>query len=282
MRSTAEPSNGQMMQYTETMFARQEKTTKEFCDLITDRVQRTEHSILLVDSRLSDLHDRYRRLTELQAQLDNIEFIGTTTQDKEARDRLAKLEKDMKQDAAKMARLQAGDTARGDPGALDGNDPSEAPRVAHGRLRRGRCAVLVGLRAALAVLLAAWARKCVSSIKSAATQILEEGHEAIKVWATIRKTKEHQARNRRLMRTAAMFQQFNRLCSGMETYKLVCWRSGCVVVGGRRICRLTPQQTWEFSPNWFAPDVWTKNETFLREAATKILNDGIAASAGAV
>lgn len=89
-----EPSNGEMMQLMETMLARQERTTKEFCDLISGRVQKTEQAITLVDSWLSDLQDRYdRRLTELQAQLDNIELLGMTTQDKEARDLLAKLEK---------------------------------------------------------------------------------------------------------------------------------------------------------------------------------------------
>lgn len=53
-----------------------------------------------------------------------------------------------------------------------------------------------------------------------------------------------------------------------------------MVIGGRRICRLTPEQTWEFSNNWFAPDLWTKNEVFLRDSAIKILNGDVAASAG--
>lgn len=123
------------------------------------------------------------------------------------------------------------------------------------------------------------ARRCMASLCSAALQISEEGHEVIRVWATIRRAKEHQARNSRLMRTAAMLQQYIRLGSGIEMYKFVCWRSDCVVVGGRRICRLTPQQTREFSANWFIPDVWAKSATFLRESAIEILSDGIAASA---
>lgn len=106
LRSSAEPPNGQTMQFIETMSARHQRTTEEFFDLISDRIQNTEQAVTLVDSWLSDLQDRCdRRPVELQARLDNIELIGMTTQRKEARDRLAKLEKDSKQDAAKMANL---------------------------------------------------------------------------------------------------------------------------------------------------------------------------------
>lgn len=82
------------------------------------------------------------------------------------------------------------------------------------------------------------------------------------------------------MRTAAMFQQYSRVSNGLEIYKMVCWRRTSIVVGGRRICRLTPGQTWEFSPSWFVQAVWTKNDTILKDSAIKLLNDDIASSAG--
>lgn len=82
------------------------------------------------------------------------------------------------------------------------------------------------------------------------------------------------------MRTAAMLQLFSHVSGGVDTYKMVCWRSGCIVVGGRRRCRLTPNQTWEFSPTWFVQDVCTKGKAFLRDSAVNILSDDIASTAG--
>lgn len=222
LRSSPEPSNGQTMKLMEAMFARQERTTTEFCDLITDRLQKTEQTITHVDSRLSDLRDRYdRRLTELQAQLDNIEFQGVGMQDKEARDRLARLEQNMKQDAAKMANLEkklsqapppsappvgSGPATRTDENVIIvGGLRQETPRdeiqghwtaTIFPKLQETFTAdfdevdipYLLGSVLHLRFSSAVSARRCVAAIRSAPLQMHEEGEETIKIWATVRKS----------------------------------------------------------------------------------------------
>lgn len=294
-----DPSNGQLMEFMQAMFDRQGKTQRDLIDLISERVQRAEGAIRQVDTRLSDWQDRYdRRLTEMQGNIDNMELAAAGRAYREDAAKMTSIERKMSQHQSQSQPPTSASGSRQDEFlVIIGGFRQEAPReeiqtfwdqnivpkmrpvwaMDHDELD---IPYLLGSVVHLRFSSQLLALRCMSAFRSAALTFQDEGHdEPIKIWATLRKSKEHQAKNRRLMRTAAMFQQYNRLSNGMDTYKLVCWRSACIVVGSRRICRLMPNQTWEFSPSWFIKDVWTKNEAFLRERAINILNDDIAFSA---
>lgn len=83
----------------------------------------------------------------------------------------------------------------------------------------------------------ALARQAVSFLRSSSLKVKLNGEE-LSLWSTIQKTCEQKDRARRLMRLASYVQ--TQYIDGMvaaETYKLICWRSGTVVVFDRRIAR---------------------------------------------
>lgn len=125
------------------------------------------------------------------------------------------------------------------------------------------CRLALSLLAQLGVLVAGALRN------SGGFKVKLNGEE-LNLWSTMQKTRDQKDRAQTLMRLASYAQsQFHDVFTNPETYKLICWRSGTLVVFDRRVVRLENKLVWY--DGWHADEWYKTTAQNMKDAMEDIL-----------
>lgn len=100
------------------------------------------------------------------------------------------------------------------------------------------------------------------------------------IFGTTQKSRHQRDRNRRLMRIASYIQNCAHGGGETETYKMVCWRSACVVWADRRIVNLAQDlATLNFHDDkWHSTELYSQDIVSMKEEMRRIVADDVADS----
>lgn len=98
------------------------------------------------------------------------------------------------------------------------------------------------------------------------------------IWATIHKNKETKPNNRRLFRVAQALQKY--LAPGtaaQDAWRCVRWKSGIIVLGTRRVARITMVEdrvfTLSFCDGWYGDKIFRRSATAIEECAHRTMSE---------
>lgn len=303
-----QPTNSDLLQYMQMMFAKQESAT--------DTVYKT------LNKRLTDHDDNLGRLTkqigDLNERLDNMELSGVgelneatmrrldamEKNDKDLLHRLSMIEKDGKEATAKLAATiqehqqqlppVQGQVA-GDVVQVQGFQ-RETPqgvimkvynKVIKPRLDSRfdmspwdvRSPYMLSSQLHIKCSSPVQARQVVAALREAPLRCKAQGAD-VELYANLQKTQTQKDRSRRLMRMTAKILSFSTTTAKTTpTWKLVCWRSASIVVDNFRILKLDMNnKDITMSDGWWSSERFTSAQATIETAIRETLEEDLAYS----
>lgn len=296
-RKAHQPSNADLMDFPKDMKAQQNSTTEQLQEVQgrqTETTGQLDQMFRLFTQRIdghdADLAKINQNLAEMNENIDNLELTGLAQPDPKLDERLKSMEEDMLRRLALLEQemLKKGPPAEPQRGGLGTPvAPGETDTVVIGgfkrdtpkgqiiktyeRILQGRmqqrfgdmfswevcCPYLLSSVLFIRCPSAALARQAVNYLRSVQMRF-KLGSEEITLWTTLQNSKDLKDRSRRLMRMASCLQgHFAAAAPQVETYKLVCWRSGSIVAFDQRVAQLKDSQL-TFFDGWHRSNRYTE------------------------